>query len=77
MIMRKLVVVVVGATGRQGGAVAKILLESGHEVRAITRNPDSVKAKELASAGATIVRTSLEDTAAITKALAGATSLLQ
>ena len=64
-----------GPPGRQGGAVAKILLESGHEVRAITRNPDSVKAKELASAGATIVRTSLEDTAAITKALAGATSL--
>ncbi len=73
--MKKLVVVVVGATGRQGGAVAKSLLERGHEVRAVTRNPDSVKAKELASAGATIVQTSLEDTAALTKALAGATSL--
>ncbi|HUI73253.1 MAG TPA: NmrA/HSCARG family protein [Spirochaetia bacterium] len=73
--MRKLVVVVVGATGKQGGAVAKNLLERGHEVRALTRNPDSVKAKELASAGATIVHASLEDTAALTKALAGATSL--
>ena len=73
--MKKLVVVVVGATGRQGGAVAKILLERGHEVRAVTRTADSVKAKELASAGATIVQTSLEDTAALTKALAGATSL--
>jgi uncharacterized protein YbjT (DUF2867 family) len=73
--MKKLVVVVVGATGRQGGAVAKSLLERGHEVRAVTRNPESVKAKELASAGATIVQTSLEDTATLTKALAGATSL--
>jgi len=73
--MRKLVVVVVGATGKQGGAVAKNLLERGHEVRALTRNPDSVKARELASAGATIVHASLEDTAALTKALAGATSL--
>jgi uncharacterized protein YbjT (DUF2867 family) len=73
--MRKLVVVVVGATGRQGGAVATSLLERGHEVRAVTRNPDSVKAKKLASAGATIVQASLEDTGALTKALAGATSL--
>jgi len=73
--MKKLVVVVVGATGKQGGAVAKNLLEHGHEVRAVTRNPDSVKAKELASAGATIVQASLEDTAALTKALTGATSL--
>ncbi len=75
MTMNKLVVVVVGATGKQGGAVAKSLLERGHVVRAVTRNPDSPKAKEIASAGATIVRASLEDTAALTKALTGATSL--
>jgi uncharacterized protein YbjT (DUF2867 family) len=73
--MKKLVVVVVGATGKQGGAVAKNLLERGHEVRAVTRSPDSAKAKDLASAGATIVQASLDDTAALTKALEGATSL--
>ncbi|MGA2478334.1 MAG: NmrA/HSCARG family protein [Spirochaetia bacterium] len=72
---KKLVVVVVGATGKQGGAVARILLERGHEVRAVTRNPDSVKAKELAKAGAKLVVTPVEDTAALTKALEGATSL--
>lgn len=72
---QKLAVVVIGATGKQGGAVVKGLLERGHEVRAITRNPDSAKASELAKAGVTLVRASLEDTAALTKALEGATSL--
>ena len=72
---QKLAVVVTGATGKQGGAVVKSLLERGHEVRAITRSTDSAKAKELANAGVTLVRASLEDTAALTKALEGATSL--
>src|SRR5471030_3053317 len=35
---QKLVVVVTGATGTQGGAVVKSLLERGHEVRAVTRS---------------------------------------
>lgn len=72
---QKLTVVVTGATGQQGGAVVKNLLDRGHEVRAVTRNTDSAKAKELAKAGATLVGASLEDTAALTKALEGATSL--
>src|SRR5690242_4484339 len=72
---RKLSVVVTGATGNQGGAVVKSLLERGHEVRAITRGTDSAKARELANAGVTLVRASLEDTAAVVKALEGATSL--
>jgi uncharacterized protein YbjT (DUF2867 family) len=72
---QKLAVVVTGGTGRQGGAVVKSLLERGHEVRAVTRSTDSAKARELANAGVTLVRASLEDTAALTKALEGATSL--
>jgi uncharacterized protein YbjT (DUF2867 family) len=72
---RELTVVVTGATGKQGGAVARGLLERGHEVRAITRDPNSSQAKSLASAGATLIAASLEDSAAITKALEGATSL--
>jgi uncharacterized protein YbjT (DUF2867 family) len=72
---QKLVVVVTGATGKQGGAVVRSLLERGHEVRAITRNSTSEKVKELANTGVTLVRASLEDTAALTKALEGATSL--
>src|ERR1700746_30848 len=72
---QKVAVVVTGATGQQGGAVVKSLLERGHQVRAVTRNTDSAKAKELASAGVTLVRASLEDTDALTRALEGATSL--
>src|SRR6476619_548168 len=49
---RKLAVVVTGATGQQGGAVVKNLLERGHEVRAVTRSTDSAKARGLANAGA-------------------------
>ena len=72
---QKLTVVVTGSTGRQGGSVARGLLERGHKVRAVTRDPNSGQAKLLAKAGATLVAAALEDTAAITKALEGATSL--
>ncbi len=72
---QKLAVVVTGATGKQGGAVVKCLLERGHEVRAVTRSTDSAKARELAEAGVALVRASLDETAALTKALEGATSL--
>jgi uncharacterized protein YbjT (DUF2867 family) len=72
---QELTVVVTGSTGKQGGAVAQGLLERGHKVRAVTRDPNSSQAKLLANAGATHVAASLEDTAAIRKALDGATSL--
>jgi uncharacterized protein YbjT (DUF2867 family) len=72
---KKLIVVVTGSTGKQGGAVVKNLLERGHAVRAVTRDPDSAAAKALAKKGVTLVRASLDDTGALTKALEGATSL--
>src|SRR5882724_722439 len=72
---QELTVVTTGSTGKQGGAVARGLLERGHKVRAVTRDPNSSQSKSLAKAGATLVAASLEDTAAITKALEGATSL--
>ena len=72
---QELTVVVTGSTGKQGGAVARGLLERGHKIRAVTRDPNSSQAKSLANAGATLVAASLEDTEAITKALKGATSL--
>src|SRR6266550_520607 len=77
---QKLTVVVTGSTGKQGGAVARGLLDRGHKVRAVTRDPNSSQAKLLANAGAalvvaSLVVASLEDTAAITQALEGATSL--
>ena len=72
---QKLTVVVTGSTGKQGGVVARGLLERGHQVRAITRDVNSAQANALANAGATLVAASLDDTAAIKKALEGATSL--
>ncbi|MBI4872508.1 MAG: NmrA/HSCARG family protein [Candidatus Riflebacteria bacterium] len=52
---RKLTVLVTGATGKQGGAVARALLANGHRVRALTRSPESVAAKELERLGADLV----------------------
>ena len=72
---KELTVVATGATGKQGGAVARALLARGHKVRAVTRDPSSSQARSLAKAGAALVAASLEDTAAIAKALEGATSL--
>jgi len=70
-----LTVVVMGSAGKQGGAVARALLERGHNVVAVTRNRNSRQARSLANAGATLVSAALEDTAALTRALKGATSL--
>jgi len=72
---RKLNVVVTTAPPCLPVAAVKSLLERGHEVRAVTRSIDSAKARELANAGVTLVRASLEDTVVLTKTLEGATSL--
>ena len=61
-------VLVTGATGQQGGAVAHALLSREHRVKALTRKPDSDAARRLASAGAEIVVGDLGDAASIAKA---------
>lgn len=68
---RKLKVLVTGATGQQGGAVAGALISRGHHVRALTRNPDSDAARALAARGAEIVSGSLEDRESIVHAARG------
>lgn len=65
-------ILVTGATGQQGGAVARELLAAGHKVRAMTRNPDSDAAKELAKLGAEVVQGDLNDAASLERAVAGA-----
>ncbi len=64
-------ILVAGATGHQGGAVARALRAGGHEVRALTRKPDGEAARALAVKGAQIVRGDLDDAASLEKALAG------
>ncbi len=64
-------VLVTGATGHQGGAVARELLGRGCTVRAMTRKPEGEAAKALAKLGAEIVAGDLDDEASIRKALSG------
>lgn len=64
-------ILVTGATGQQGGAVARHLLAAGFNVKALVRNPDSDKAKALAATGVTLVKGDLDDSASLAAALAG------
>lgn len=61
-------ILVTGATGQQGGAVARALLSRGHRVKALTRKPDSEAARQLALAGAEIVAGDLADAASVVRA---------
>ncbi len=66
---------VVGATGAQGGGLARAILRDPRRafaVRALTRNPDSDKARALAELGAQVVAANLDDAASIGAAFAGA-----
>jgi uncharacterized protein YbjT (DUF2867 family) len=65
------VILVSGATGQQGGTVARNLLEWGFAVRALTRDADKAAARELADLGAEVVGGDLEDRESIERALDG------
>jgi len=65
-------IVVTGATGKQGGAIARELLARGHKVRAMTRKPDSPAAREIAKLGAEVVAGDLDDATSLERVLAGA-----
>jgi uncharacterized protein YbjT (DUF2867 family) len=64
-------VLVTGATGQQGGAVARALMTRGHRVKAITRRPESDGAKRLTAAGAQVVAGDLDDAASVAAAAEG------
>jgi len=65
------VILVAGATGQQGGAVARHLLAGGWAVRALTRDPAKAAAQQLAEAGAEIVQGNFADRATLDQALEG------
>ncbi len=69
------IIAVVGATGAQGGGLVRAILgdpAGGFAVRAITRDPTSDKARELARLGAEVVAADVDDEASLTRALQGA-----
>ena len=71
----KKIIAVVGATGAQGGGVARAILndpDGGFGVRAITRNPNSEAAKALAARGAEIVAADIDDRQSMHRAFEGA-----
>jgi len=67
------VVLITGATGRQGGATLRHLAkQGGFKLRAMTRKPDSDAAKAVAALGAELVTGDLNDAASLERAVAGA-----
>jgi uncharacterized protein YbjT (DUF2867 family) len=71
----KKVIAVVGATGAQGGGLVRAILDDpngGFVARAITRDPGSEKARELARRGAEVVAADVDDGGSLEKAFAGA-----
>jgi uncharacterized protein YbjT (DUF2867 family) len=68
-------ILVTGATGQQGGIVVESLLEKGLKVRAITRNPESAKAKALKEKGVEVFQGDLEHPLTITKAAEGVSAV--
>ncbi|MBV9386411.1 MAG: NmrA/HSCARG family protein [Chroococcidiopsidaceae cyanobacterium CP_BM_ER_R8_30] len=64
-------ILVTGATGQQGGAAYRHLRKRGFKLRALVRNPDSDKARQLMDAGEEIFHGSLDDPDSLSRALDG------
>jgi uncharacterized protein YbjT (DUF2867 family) len=71
----KKIIAILGATGAQGGGLVRAILNDpngGFTARAITRDVNSDKAKELAKLGAEVVAGDVDDPASLKKAFEGA-----
>jgi uncharacterized protein YbjT (DUF2867 family) len=68
----KKTILITGATGKQGGAVARHLDGKGFHLRGMTRKPDSEAARALAGRGVEIVPGDHDDEASLRKAVEGA-----
>ena len=66
-----MITAIIGATGRTGGAVIQRLLDAGHPVRVLVRDPD--KARRLfGDPRLEVIPVQLDDPVAVAKALTGA-----
>jgi uncharacterized protein YbjT (DUF2867 family) len=69
--MDRKIILVLGATGQQGGAVVKALTGSDFVIRALTRDPEAQKAKTLVQSGAEVVKADFADEGSMRQALQG------
>ncbi|HEX7234877.1 MAG TPA: SDR family NAD(P)-dependent oxidoreductase, partial [Nitrosospira sp.] len=70
--MNNKIIAVTGATGQQGGAVARQLLADGWKVRALTRDLSKPAAQALAQAGAVLVPGDMDSQSELEAAFQGA-----
>ena len=64
-------ILVTGATGQQGGSIVNALLDAGHKVRALTRNPNSGRAAALQDRDVEVVQGDFTDRTSLENALSG------
>ena len=65
------IILVTGATGRQGGAVYQQLRKKGFELRALVRDLNSNKARQLVRYGETVFQGNLDDPDSLMRAMDG------
>src|SRR5690242_3197881 len=65
------IILVTGATGRQGGATAQQLLAKGWHVRALVRDPNKPAAQALRQTGVEVVQGDYEDRTSLDTAMRG------
>jgi len=77
MVSNKRKILVTGATGQQGGALARLLLQKKHEVYALIRNtePESPKAQNLRNLGAKLIKGDLDNPDSLEQATNGIDSV--
>jgi len=68
---KKLTVLVFGATGNQGGAVVQALLPRGHNVRTVTRKPESPAAIKLKELGVEVLKGDFSEPDSLLQAATG------
>jgi uncharacterized protein YbjT (DUF2867 family) len=68
-------ILVTGATGQQGGTLARLLLQKKHKVYALTRNTQSPAAQDLRNKGAKLVKGDLDDSDSLKQVVNGIDSI--
>src|SRR5215472_9184204 len=75
MVVDQRKILVTGATGQQGGSLARILLQKKHKVYALTRSTQSPAAQHPKNKGAILVQGNLDDSDFLKRAIKGVDSI--